>query len=155
MLLFKQLGAAGCGMQTWTFVFGADRAGGLTCCPRDVAVLCPASSWASLPSAGSGSGSVAFARSPRTASTISRCLHRSSSSSRTPASVALRRSPMRTRSVPDQSELTQPRRTAAIVALAAGRLASKGRRMLRRRSSNWRRHSGEGSQHSQRSINVH
>lgn len=98
----------------------------LTCCLRDVAEPCSASeaalSWVPLSSFARGSSALAVAevRSSRAASTISRCLHLSSSSSSTPASVAVRRSPMRTRSLPDQSEFTHPRRPAILVG-GAGR----------------------------------
>lgn len=69
----------------------------LTCCLQDVTQLCSLGRLLS-----------------RAASTKSSCLHLSSSSSKTPASVALRRSPMRTRSVPDHSEFTQPLRPAIL-----------------------------------------
>lgn len=91
----------------------------LTCCLRDVAEpWFAALSGAPLSSTGPGTSALAAAgpRSSRAASTISMCLHLSTSSSSTPASVALRRSPMRTRSVPDQSEFTQLRRPAILVA---------------------------------------
>lgn len=97
--------------------------GWLTCCLRDVAEPCFASEAAlsglPLSSSTAAGSSVLLSVDPRTSkalSTISMCLHLSTSSSSTPASVALRRSPMRTRSVPDQSEFTQPRRAAILVA---------------------------------------
>lgn len=70
---------------------------GASCCLRDATLLC---SWGRLLS--------------RAASTSSSCAHLSSSSSKTPASVAFRRSPMRPRSVPDHSEFTQPLRPAIL-----------------------------------------
>lgn len=96
----------------------------LTCCLRDVAEPCFASEAAlsavplsSSTAPGSSALVAADPRSSSAASSISKCLHLSTSSSSTPASVALRRSPMRTRSVPDQSEFTQPRRPAILVAV--------------------------------------
>lgn len=87
----------------------------LTCCLREVAALSsaalstPSPWWAGAPFMSS------------TASTLSSCRPLRRSSSNMPARVAFNRSPIRTRSLPDHSEFTQPRRPAIVRAKSVWR----------------------------------
>lgn len=83
----------------------------LTCCLRDVAALSSAA-LSVLLSFWSVSSIVSFLSNA--ASTISKWRHLSRSSSSIPAKVAFNLSPIRTRSLPDQREFTQPRRPAIV-----------------------------------------